>query len=699
MATASAALKAAAVSFGGAESRSRTETADREGEDMWHLRRSRSPSARVSYAGAARAGGPRDRDAGGHGLCGGDEETTESTSPRLSPCTPTDEHRDAFEYGLGSASRSHPGGGGHDCEETQQGRGSQEQAGHHQGAHWGGGRLPEPVTRVVGRSSPEHGVLHGSKNESIPMEETLVAAASEVSRGEDDRSQVEEKSTLASNVAVQGSRSSVRSLRSSSTEAEREGHSPPDVTREHQVRLQRGMIQKLKRGVALGMERAKRISEVVGMEPRYVVLEVFAGVGNLTRVAKMEMAKDWKALPPVDIIYGHDLTKKVVRDELWAVIYREEPDLITLSMPCGPWCQWMNLCPADEVDAKRTEEMPLWRLARDIWDYQNSKGRLVMTENPLSSDGLKLSFMEERPSHRRAKVAQCMMGLCDVVSGKPHRKLTALDVNKEPFAAYLEHGAHCTHLPHEHQVLEGKVRFEGRWVNRTALAGIWPTKLCRHMLRAAQKLLMEIRPTPQWSLPEAVIDRDRWEGAEVLAVSAGQVPEESMRHELQQLGAGGDRYGFITFEGEGQQVPRRIRSAVAHLHTALGHLANDRLVRMLMLSGAGEGILKAARNLRCQVCAMCSHHETLLRCRTTVRAISTSASRGTPSSFGTLRMSSMALCTLWTSSLTSTWQIVRSILTPHLQQECSVTNGTEYLDRQRSCSLTVGWSLREPWKC
>ena len=69
------------------------------------------------------------------------------------------------------------------------------------------------------------------------------------------------------------------------------------------------MIQKLKRGVALGMERAKRISEVVGMEPRYVVLEVFAGVGNLTRVAKMEMAKDWKALPPVDIIYGHDLTK------------------------------------------------------------------------------------------------------------------------------------------------------------------------------------------------------------------------------------------------------------------------------------------------------------------------------------------------------------------------------------------------------
>ena len=56
----------------------------------------------------------------------------------------------------------------------------------------------------------------------------------------------------------------------------------------------------------------------------------------------------------------------------------------------------------------------------------------------------------------------------------------------------------------------------------------------------------------------------------------------------------------MTFDGEG----RRIRSAVAHLHSALGHLANDRLVSMLMLSGAGEMILKAARNLRCQICAM-----------------------------------------------------------------------------------------------
>ena len=197
-----------------------------------------------------------------------------------------------------------------------------------------------------------------------------------------------------------------------------------------------------------------------------------------------------------------------------------------------------------------------------------------------------------------------MFGLKDVISQKPHRKLTALDANDPDFARFLEEGGQCLHHPEEHQILEGKVQVDGRWVNRTSLAGIWPVKSCRHILRAAWKTLTKIVKIPTWSLTEPVNDPKLWEGHAINAVASGHVPEENLRQELQQLGAGGDRYGYITFEGEGQQVPRRIRSAVAHLHAALGHLANDRLVRMLMLSGAGEAILKAARNLRCQVCAM-----------------------------------------------------------------------------------------------
>ena len=52
------------------------------------------------------------------------------------------------------------------------------------------------------------------------------------------------------------------------------------------------------------------------------------------------------------------------------------------------------------------------------------------------------------------------------------------------------------------------------------------------------------------------------------------------------------------------QQPRRFRALVAHLHVVMGHLSNDRLGRMLMMSGAGDGVVQLAKNLQCQVCAM-----------------------------------------------------------------------------------------------
>eukprot|EP00435_Cladocopium_sp_Y103_P071268 s9_g37.t1 len=593
--------------LGGEQSGAQAAGRGEEADGMRHMRRSRSPCPRMPNAGRDGGGRGGSADGRGRGLQGGDTEGSSGTSPRLSPCTPTEDlraHRDAFDYGLGASAGS-DGRGGQDHQQAQDPRSSdQVEERDDQGSHRRGCRLSQPLARVVGGGGDEHGFLHGRTDASVSVEETPMAIASESSCREDDRSQVEEKSTLASNAAVQGSCGSMGSLWSSSATPEREGHSPPDVTRERQLQLQRGMTQKLKNGVRKGLATNRQLTDVALMEERYVVLEIFAGAANLTKVANMEKMRDWRALPPVDILFGHDLTKKATRDEVWKIIYDEEPDLITLSMPCGPWCQWMNLCDPDEVDAKRTADMPLWRFARDIWDYQTARGRLAMTENPLGSEGLKLTFMEERPSLWRAKVAQCMFGLCDVVSGKPHRKLTALDANDEAFSAYLLEGSWCTHMPGEHQILEGQVQFEGKWVNRTALASIWPTKLCRHILKAAQSTLSQVLPLPLWGLSDEVLEPKRWEGPETFAVSSGQIPEENMRHELQKLGAGGDRYGYITFEGEGQQAPRRIRSAVAHLHASLGHLANDRLVRMLMLSGAGEVILKAARNLRCQVCAM-----------------------------------------------------------------------------------------------
>ena len=104
------------------------------------------------------------------------------------------------------------------------------------------------------------------------------------------------------------------------------------MTREKQLLLQRGMVQSLKQGVGKGLTRSRRITDTAAVEGRFVVVEIYAGVGNLTKVAKKELHAHCAALEPIDIIYGQDLKKKVTRDEVWQILYETEPDLVTLSI-------------------------------------------------------------------------------------------------------------------------------------------------------------------------------------------------------------------------------------------------------------------------------------------------------------------------------------------------------------------------------
>ena len=101
------------------------------------------------------------------------------------------------------------------------------------------------------------------------------------------------------------------------------------------------------------------VTKLIGKREKYVVLELFAGTARLSRMAARERGDRWHAMSSVDILSGQDLRRSDVRREVWKVIHAEEPDLITLAMPCGPWCQWMNLCPPDLVEEKRKADLPL----------------------------------------------------------------------------------------------------------------------------------------------------------------------------------------------------------------------------------------------------------------------------------------------------------------------------------------------------
>ena len=571
--------------------------------DMQAVRREGSSSSRVPHVVGAR----RPRREGDGGRLRGSREGEEgvacsaSSASELVPGLSGEERVSRLHTGLGPgfAAGTVRGRDEDDQQEAREDSSGQNQEGDSGSVDRAGCGLPKLESCMVSGSESQPGLCRSFEDEDVSMEEVSLAVEGEASGGASARIEMEEEPPLAGNVDGQGGGRALGTLRINETEDARSGSMETDVS--SQALLRRGEVQRLKRGVRQGLAAAEALVQVASKEERFVVMEVFAGTATLSGLAHSQEFTHWCATPPVDILYGYDLRTSEDQQKVMKMWEETEPDLLTLSMPCGPWCQWMNLCDPELVAEKRTEEMPLWRFARMLWDRQVAAGRLVMSENPLGSDGLKLTFMEERPQLNRAKIAQCMFGLKDVESGKPHRKLTALDVNTPAFQERLLRGAQCQHAPSEHQTIEGKVFYQGQWVNRSTLAGAWPKKLCRHILKAAEACLREVRPVEMLALCEETDPHGSWE---IGAVGSSQVPEESLRHAMGELGGAADRYGYITFEGQGQQVPRRIRSAVAHLHSALGHLANDRLVRMLMLSGAGEQILTAARNLRCQVCAM-----------------------------------------------------------------------------------------------
>ena len=210
-----------------------------------------------------------------------------------------------------------------------------------------------------------------------------------------------------------------------------------------------------------------------------------------------------------------------------------------------------------------------------------------------------MDFMMERPHLHRAKVPQCAFGLKDVASGKPHQKYTAFDVNDEDMQQALMEGAVCHHSPEEHQPIEGNVYYEGRWQRRSALAAKWPEELCEHILKATEKAWEKCDQDAPRKLADS---REPGKSHYVMPVEPFPTPEGELRKQLEKADWRGGQYDYVFFEGTARQGPHKIRQALAHLHVVLGHPSQERLVRMLLISGTSPKIIEMVKGLRCQIC-------------------------------------------------------------------------------------------------
>ena len=85
----------------------------------------------------------------------------------------------------------------------------------------------------------------------------------------------------------------------------------------------------------------------------------------------------------------------------------------------------------------------------------------MLLEQPASSEALRLPEMTQREKVYERKIPMCGLGLRDQVSGKPHKKMTAVQLNQEAIQTEVFREVRCDHRVGEHQPIEGSVRVRG----------------------------------------------------------------------------------------------------------------------------------------------------------------------------------------------------------------------------------------------
>eukprot|EP00435_Cladocopium_sp_Y103_P008686 s1575_g2.t1 len=375
------------------------------------------------------------------------------------------------------------------------------------------------------------------------------------------------------------------------------------------ITLNRRQTRSIRQGVEKALRTHKKLLEVSQMKGKTLsLMEIFAGRANLSETAKQ--SGKWHVLPPQDKIYGLDILNPEHVEILKDVIRTQEPDVITLSPPCGPWSSWQRMRKRKDIlQALRREHLPFWEFVLWVWSFQSARGALAVLEQPKQSEALHTRPMQAREEVYEKVVDLCRLGLMDRITMYPHKKPTAIQMNHPVIQTPAFPDRRCECQPGDHQPIEGSVRIRDeltgrlKTVRRSTLAAEWTPEFCQWLLCGLESALTET------SLSEmdhpSMLQLHRRTPAnrfyETVPVEVEQTPEGQLRQHMQ-LNEYGTRYDYIHFDSDAAMLTKTLRSTMAHLHVALGHISNDKLKRMLSLNGAKEEILRAVDHLQCQIC-------------------------------------------------------------------------------------------------
>ena len=303
------------------------------------------------------------------------------------------------------------------------------------------------------------------------------------------------------------------------------------------------------------------------------------------QVKKQAEKRGHSTMPSMTLGTGYDFMKDKRQQRALDEVDQEAPYAQVIAFPCGPWSPLQALRAKD----RRRRMLMLWRrkkhhklvrFAVRMARRQLARGRRFIIENPSRSAAWKevpaLKALAAEPGMHWVEFDQCRFGLKGPGGGL-HRKRTWVLTSSQEVADEL-HGQLCQgDHTHEH-VIGGNV---------ASLAGRYPPALAEAFVRGLER---QFEKEGNYEFEVFFGEADGDEGDAALPLQAFE-----------------DSYDTEDdLDVDQANAPTRAqRQAVLRLHQNTGHRAPLRLAKALAIAGASPEVIKAAKELRCDVC-----HET-----------------------------------------------------------------------------------------
>ena len=279
---------------------------------------------------------------------------------------------------------------------------------------------------------------------------------------------------------------------------------------------------------------------------------------------------------------GYDLRKPRAQERAMKELMADDPYSVVLAFPCSAWSSLMSLNPGPWVDRARRDAKRLVEFAVRVARWCQENGKVFVIENPLSSAAsrmvLPLKRLCDDPRVSWAIFDQCMLGLKSA-DGVPHKKATLIITNAEPVARRL-HGLRCD-KSHRHAIVIGGKKVSER-------AGHYPAKLASAIVDGIEEEFNN-----QWRDVRQELSARR-RGDNEAFVEEASAPDDGG------VESDGDAVGEESTSKE--PVDKALLSAIKRLHVNTGHRPVKELARALAIAGAPAHVVRAARQLKCDVC-------------------------------------------------------------------------------------------------